>query len=72
MAIDKSLKVIKGMLKEFPNLSLERIEQGLHYKLYLNTPCGVKLLIVSRTASDFRAVRNNRSLLRQWAQGGAK
>jgi hypothetical protein len=68
------LRAIKEMIAEFPALSLSRIEQGVHFKVFLDTPCGKKLLVVSRSASDFRAIRNNRSLLRQWAhtQGESK
>lgn len=64
----KQLRDIAGLIAEFPSLVLERIEQGNHFKVFLDTPCGKKLLVVSRTASDFRAIRNNRSLLRQWAR----
>jgi hypothetical protein len=64
---DKCLREINDMIAEFPALVLSRIEQGVHYKLFLDTPSGKKLLVVSRSASDFRAIRNNRSLLRQWA-----
>ena len=67
MRIDNKLKPVLALIAEFPALVLSRIEQGVHYKLFLDTPCGKKLLVVSRSASDFRAVRNNRSLLRQWA-----
>jgi hypothetical protein len=67
MRIDNKLKPVLALIAEFPALVLSRIEQGTHYKLFLDTPCGKKLLVVSRSASDFRAVRNNRSLLRQWA-----
>lgn len=66
MKADKSLKTILELLTEFPTLALERIEQGTHYKLFLDTPCGKRLLVVSRSASDFRAIRNNRSILRKW------
>ena len=72
MSADKSLKTVVALVAEFPALVLSRIEQGTHYKLFLDTPCGKKLLVVSRSASDFRAIRNNRSLLRQWANGGDK
>lgn len=68
MSTLKQLKVITDMVAEFPTLVLLRIEQGNHFKLFLDTPCGKKLLVVSRSASDFRAIRNNRSLLRQWAK----
>jgi len=74
MKIDNKLKPVLALIAEFPALVLSRIEQGVHYKLFLDTPCGKKLLVVSRSASDFRAVRNNRSLLRQWvhSQGEPK
>jgi len=64
---DSLLKQVVDMIASFPALTLERVEQGKHFKLYLDTPCGKQLLVVSRSTSDCRAVLNNQSLLRRWA-----
>lgn len=67
MSIDPGTKSIRALIAEFPALVLSRIEHGKHYKLFLDTPCGKKLLVVSKSASDVRAMQNNRSILRRWA-----
>lgn len=63
----------KATLKEIealPTLTVDKIvRNGTHEKIYLNTPAGKQLLVVSITASDWRAARNNRSILRRWARG---
>jgi hypothetical protein len=60
---------VADLLAEFPMISLERVEKRTHYKLYLDTPTGKQILVVSLTASDGRAKKNNRSLLKRWAKG---
>jgi hypothetical protein len=60
---------VADLLAEFPMISLERVEKHTHYKLYLDTPTGKQILIVSISASDGRAKQNNRSLLKRWAKG---
>lgn len=44
---------------------------GNHFKIRGATPFGVRTLIVSVTASDWRAALNNRAILRRWARGEA-
>lgn len=52
-----------------PGLSVETIiRAGKHEKIRVATPAGIKLLVVSVTASDWRAALNNRSILRRWAR----
>jgi hypothetical protein len=60
------------MLKEFPEITLDRVEKKTHYKLYLDTPTGKQMLVVSLSASDVRAEQNNRSLLKRWIKGTSK
>lgn len=67
MKADIRLKQMVEMIEGFPSISLEKVEQGKHYKLFLDTPCGKQILVLSRSTSDNRATLNNRSLLRRWA-----
>lgn len=57
------------LIGEFPNLNIERVEQGKHIKLYLSTPVGPKVFTAPRSASDHRAELNNRSLFNNWSKG---
>jgi hypothetical protein len=63
----------KAALKEIealPTLTVEKIVQnGNHQKIILDTPIGKRTLVVSLTASDWRAEKNNRAILRRWAKG---
>lgn len=68
MKINRDLRERLGVLKKFPAVKVERVEYGKHIKLYLTTPQGPKLLSISRTPSDWRAWKNNETLLRQWSQ----
>ena len=68
MKIDRILQERVKALQKFPNIELERIVQGTHFKLYLRTPQGLKVLSISITPSDWRAWKNNETLLRQWSQ----
>ena len=55
-----------------PGLYVEAITRaGKHEKIRVATPAGVQMLVVSVTASDWRAALNNRSILRRWAKEGA-
>jgi predicted Ser/Thr protein kinase len=64
----QTLKQIEAL----PTLTVEKIiRNGTHEKIYLNTPAGKQLLVVSITASDWRATLNNRAILRRWARGEA-
>ena len=57
---------MKDLLKKFPRIVVDRIVEGKHLKYFLSTPSGPRLLVVSRSCSDFRANRNNEALLRRW------
>jgi hypothetical protein len=47
---------------------VDRIERGKHYKLFLTTTSGKKILTVSVSTSDNgHAAKNNDSLLKRWA-----
>ena len=59
---------MKDLLKRFPSITVDRIVRGKHYKYYLSTPSGPQVLVVSVSASDGRANRNNESLLRRWSR----
>ena len=69
----KSRSLKDAALKEIatiPGLSVESITRaGNHEKIWVATPYGIKLLVVSTTGSDWRASLNNRSILRRWSMG---
>ena len=68
MKADRALKDSLAQIKEFPAIVVDRIERGKHFKIYLTTPSGKKMLSVSVSPSDHRAWKNNESLLKQWSQ----
>lgn len=50
---------------------VERVEQGKHMKIYWSHPkTGKHLLTCSSSCSDWRAVKNNRSVIRRLASTG--
>jgi len=53
-------------LVESMGMIVEKVERNNHYKFHLDTPQGRKTLIVSVTASDYRAILNNKSILKRW------
>ena len=63
---NKKLKrVIK--LAESMGFTVDGVSTKNHVKLYLTTPKGEKkVLVVSVTASDGRADKNNESILKGW------
>lgn len=67
MKVSRSLRERLEAIQKFPHITVERIVHGTHIKLYLQTPNGPKVLSISRTPSDWRAWKNNESLLRQWS-----
>ena len=67
MKTDKMLKTFVAELKNFPKIKLERVERNNHFKLYLDTPSGKQILVVSITTSDGRAMKNNKSILKKWS-----
>lgn len=62
------LRTIIPVIKSFAGITVEKVVEGKHYKLFLDTPSGKQILVISRTASDFRALANNKTLLRRWSQ----
>jgi hypothetical protein len=54
-------------LAESMGFTVDDVARGKHFKLYLTTPAGKKVLTVSISASDHRAVKNNASIMRGWA-----
>jgi hypothetical protein len=63
----KSKDIIK-MISQFENLKIDRIERKSHIKVFITSPKGKQLLVVSMSASDRRAELNNRSILKRWNQ----
>jgi hypothetical protein len=51
--------------------TVEKVEQGKHVKIYWHHPkTGKHLLTCSLSCSDWRAARNNRSIIRRLASRG--
>lgn len=63
----KHIREICKLAESF-GLTVEKVEKGKHFKVYLDTPAGKKILTVSVTSSDGRSVKNNTSLLRAWSK----
>lgn len=61
-------KSVKQLVKlaESMGFTIDNVILGKHFKLYLTTPKGKKILTVSITASDGRAMKNNEALLKGW------
>lgn len=68
MKVDRALRERLAAIKAFPNINVERIERGKHFKIYLDTPSGKRVLSVSVTPGCHRAWKNNETLLKQWSQ----
>jgi hypothetical protein len=65
-AKDAALKDIAAI----PGLVSQSVSRdGNHFKIRVATPNSVRTLVVSVTASDWRAALNNRAILRRWARG---
>ena len=59
-------------IEKIPGLVSQGVSRdGNHFKIRVATPFGVRTLVVSVTASDWRAALNNRAILRRWARGEA-
>lgn len=71
----KNGKVRDAALKDIvaiPGLVAQDVSRDKnHFKIRVATPFGVKTLVVSVSASDWRAALNNRAILRRWAKGEA-
>lgn len=61
----KTIKEIRKLAEALGH-TVERVEIGKHYKVFLDTPAGKKILTVSLTASDHRACKNNQSIMKGW------
>ena len=61
------LRSILTVVKKYDGITVERVVEGNHYKLYLDTPSGKQLLVVARSTSCARAMKNNETLLRRWS-----
>jgi len=54
-------------LAESMGFTVDDVATKNHFKLYLTTPKGEKkVLVVSVTASDGRAAKNNEAILKGW------
>ena len=56
---------ITKMVEKF-GYTVDRIARNGHYKVFINTPSGKRLLVVSVTGSDVRAIKNNEAILKRW------
>jgi hypothetical protein len=63
---DKRLKKLVGVIERM-GFTVDTVTRGKHFKLYLTTPVGKRVLTVSVSASDHHATRNNESILKRWA-----
>jgi hypothetical protein len=62
----KEMRPIVKLAEEM-GLTVDGITKGKHFKLYLTTPTGKKVLTVAITASDGRAFKNNKAILKRWS-----
>lgn len=63
-------EVAQRDIEEFGG-TVERVEQGKHVKIYWRHPkTGKHLLTCSVSCSDWRAAKNNRSIIRRLASTG--
>ena len=67
MKIEKVAKERLARIAEFPGITVDRVERNKHFKVYLSTPSGKRVLSMSVTPSDWRAWKNNETLLKQWS-----
>lgn len=63
----KTEKIIRDLIGSFSAIHLDRVDRGKHFKFFLTTPSGPRILTVAVSCSDGRALQNNRSLLKRWA-----
>ena len=62
------LRTITAVIRKFDGITVEKVVEGNHYKLFLDTPAGKQILVIARSASCPRAMKNNETLLRRWSQ----
>lgn len=66
--MSSTLRAIFAVIKKFDGITVEKVVEGNHYKLFLDTPAGKQILVISRSTSCGRAMKNNETLLRRWSQ----
>ena len=62
----KFVKDVKKLVEKLPGFRVDRLEEGKHVKMYLTTPAGPQIMVVSRSASDWRVVMKIEQQLRKW------
>lgn len=66
--MSSTLRAIFAVIKKFDGITVEKVVEGNHYKLFLDTPAGKQILVIARSTSCARAMKNNETLLRRWSQ----
>lgn len=62
----KLLKEVQKLVSTYTGFAIDRVVEGKHYKLFMSTPTGPRIMVISRSASDHRALENTKQLLRSW------
>jgi hypothetical protein len=66
MSTQKMLRETRRMIEDM-GMTVERIIEGKHLKLHLDTPSGKHILVIPRSTSDnARGEKNTLARLRQW------
>lgn len=68
MKVDRTIRDRVREINAMPGFTVDRVERGKHFKLFLTTSSGKQLLNCSISPSDWRAWQNNLSILRRWSQ----
>ena len=65
-----NLKFVKDVitLGEKYNCRKTGATEGKHIKLHFDTPTGSRTMVVSRSASDHRAMLSIKTLFKQWSK----
>jgi len=69
MSTLKTLREVRKLVASM-GMTVERVVEGKHLKLHLDTPSGKHIMVIARTASDARAGQNMRIQLRKWSTKG--
>ena len=62
----KFVKEVKKLVEKLPGFQVDRLAEGKHIKMYLTTPSGPQMMVVSRSASDWRVMTKIEQQLRKW------
>ena len=62
----KFVKDVRKLVEKLPGFSIGRLEEGKHVKMHLSTPTGPQVMIISRSASDWRVMMKIEKQLRKW------